>query len=81
MKPEFLPDHLEHHHQHLIFLQQKKLFLRKNYLDLKFYPYKKREIITPKLLWVRSIHTIYNPQMAIFVLGKISFNIVLIRIL
>jgi len=42
-----------------------------NYLDLKFYPYKKREIITPNLLWVRSMHTIYNPQMAIFVLDQI----------
>ena len=42
-----------------------------NYLDLDLYVYKKRTSIDPKILWVRSIHKIYNPQMAIQVLALI----------
>ena len=42
-----------------------------NYIDIKKYPFKYRERIKPKLLWVRSIHSIYNPVMAIYVLKKI----------
>ena len=36
-----------------------------NYIDLEFYPYLKRSAYGPKLLWVRSLHKIYNPEMAI----------------
>jgi len=42
-----------------------------NYIDLKKYSFKTRKKINPHLLWVRSIHNIYNPSMAIHVLGKI----------
>ena len=42
-----------------------------NYIDLKKYSFKTRKKIKPHLLWVRSIHNIYNPSMAIHVLCKI----------
>ena len=35
------------------------------------YPFKHRTEAKPKLLWVRSFHTLYNPQMAIQVLHKL----------
>ena len=38
------------------------------------YPFQKRQSISPKLLWVRSLHTIYNPQMAILVLKEVINN-------
>ena len=42
-----------------------------NYIDLEKYRFKTRKKIKPHLLWVRSIHNIYNPSMAIHVLDKI----------
>jgi len=42
-----------------------------NYIDLGRYKFKERSSIKPKLLWVRSIHSIYNPAMAISVLGAV----------
>ena len=42
-----------------------------NYIDLELYPYKKRTNIKPSILWVRAIHKIYNPEMAIKVLEKL----------
>jgi len=42
-----------------------------NYIDLKKYSFKIREKIRPRILWVRSIHEIYNPKMAIDILEKI----------
>ena len=42
-----------------------------NGIDLSFYTLKKRKIIEPNLLWVRSFHKIYNPEMAIYVLNKL----------
>ena len=55
------------------------IFLRNNYkiqhipnaIDLSIYPLKKRKKIKPHLLWVRSFHKIYNPQMAIYVLNEL----------
>lgn len=35
-----------------------------NNLDISLYPFKKRENPRPKLLWVRSFHHQYNPNMA-----------------
>ena len=32
-----------------------------NYIDLKMYSFKIRKQIKPQILWVRSIHNIYNP--------------------
>ena len=34
-----------------------------NYIDLKMYSFKIRKEIKPKILWVRSIHNIYNPEL------------------
>ena len=42
-----------------------------NYIDLSNYNFKLRENFRPKLLWVRSLHKIYNPTMAIDVLAEI----------
>lgn len=39
--------------------------LIENSIDLSLYPFKKRSVPIPKLLWVRAFHRIYNPQMAI----------------
>ena len=40
-------------------------------MDLELYPYKERTSINPKILWVRSIHKIYNPTMAVIVLHSV----------
>lgn len=42
-----------------------------NSINIKNYTLNKREINTPKLLWVRSFNDIYNPKMAIFVYNEI----------
>ena len=39
-----------------------------NSISIKNYKFKERSILSPNLLWVRSFHEIYNPQMAIEVL-------------
>lgn len=36
-----------------------------NTIEIHKYEFKKRKIIEPKLLWVRSLSTIYNPEMAL----------------
>lgn len=43
-----------------------------NTIELKNYPFKVREVIAPKLLWVRSFTTIYNPEMAIVVFQELK---------
>ena len=43
-----------------------------NYIDLKMYSFKIRKQIKPQILWVRSIHNIYNPLMAVHVLYGIK---------
>ena len=45
------------------------IFLIPNSIEIKKYKFKKRSICSPKLLWVRSFHKIYNPQLAIQVLS------------
>jgi len=42
-----------------------------NFVDLDNYPFKKKILLSPKLLWVRSLHKIYNPEMAIHVLHEL----------
>lgn len=42
-----------------------------NYLNIEKYPFKYRRKISPKLLWVRSFHDIYNPEMAVRVLNSL----------
>lgn len=43
-----------------------------NTIELIKYEFKKREVIEPKLLWVRSFSMIYNPEMAIQVLKELK---------
>ena len=43
-----------------------------NTLNIERYTFKKREVITPKLLYVRSFAEIYNPQMAIKTLYELK---------
>lgn len=43
-----------------------------NSLPLELYKYKKRTKITPRMLYVRAFHEIYNPTMAIEVLHKVK---------
>lgn len=43
-----------------------------NTIELQNYPFIKREVIVPKLLWVRSFSKIYNPIMAIKVLVELK---------
>ena len=49
-----------------------------NYIDIEDYRFEHRKKCTPKLLWVRSFHKVYNPEMAIYVtyeLNKIYPNV------
>lgn len=43
-----------------------------NTIDIENYPFLKRKSIEPKLLWVRSFSSIYNPKMAIQVLAELK---------
>ncbi len=42
-----------------------------NNIELNLYPFKKRKGFQPQLLYVRSFHKIYNPEMAIHVLQEL----------
>ena len=50
----------------------KNLKLIPNSIHLKDYPFKKREVFRPKLLWVRRFQRRYNPKMALKVLELLS---------
>lgn len=50
----------------------KNLIYVPNTIEIKNYPFKIRENVAPKLLWVRSFAKIYNPQMAINVFDAIK---------
>lgn len=43
-----------------------------NTIEIENYPFKNREIGTPKLLWVRSFAWLYNPKMAVDVLKELQ---------
>lgn len=43
-----------------------------NVIDLAGYPYRLRERLAPKLIWMRAFHEIYNPRMAVEVLGSVK---------
>lgn len=43
-----------------------------NVLEVPSYSYKQREFFQPKLLYVRALHQLYNPQMAVHVLGELK---------
>ncbi len=40
-----------------------------NFIDLPAYPYRHRQAVGPRLLWMRAFHPIYNPEMAVRVLA------------
>lgn len=42
-----------------------------NTLEIQNYAFKQREKLRPKLLWVRSLSSIYNPEMALLVLAEL----------
>lgn len=42
-----------------------------NNIEISNYEYKKREVLKPKLLYVRAFSKVYNPQMALYVLEKL----------
>ncbi len=42
-----------------------------NVLELGHYPYRERCALRPRLLWMRSFHPLYNPALALRVLGRV----------
>lgn len=42
-----------------------------NVIELDLYPFRERARLSPNLLWMRSFHPIYNPEMAIKVLAEL----------
>lgn len=56
----------KHNYPNLIFIS--------NTIELENYSFKNRETDTPKLLWVRSFASLYNPKMAIDVLKELKKN-------
>jgi len=42
-----------------------------NVIDLSAYPYRHRETVSPRLLWMRHFYSYYNPEMAVRVLAKL----------
>lgn len=42
-----------------------------NFIKIHNYPVKIRNRVQPKILWVRSFHSIYNPEMAIYMLAEL----------
>lgn len=45
-----------------------------NTIDIKKYKFRHRKDITPRLLWVRSFHKVYNPNLALDVLKYLKKN-------
>jgi glycosyltransferase involved in cell wall biosynthesis len=43
-----------------------------NVIDISKYPYRERHEVAPRLLWMRSFYSYYNPLMAIRVLGRVK---------
>ena len=46
-----------------------------NVIDLDEYPFRERSRIAPRLIWMRSFHSIYNPEMAIEVLTELRRSV------
>ena len=42
-----------------------------NLLDIEAYTYRQRDVIRPNLLWMRTFHPIYHPEMAVHALHKL----------
>jgi glycosyltransferase involved in cell wall biosynthesis len=43
-----------------------------NVIDLNQYPFRRREAVQPRLLWMRSFHDVYNPAMAVRALAALK---------
>lgn len=43
-----------------------------NVIDLPAYPYRLRRQLSPRLFWMRTFHPVYNPEMAVRVLGRVK---------
>ena len=43
-----------------------------NFIDIAQYPFRARETVRPRLLWVRSFHKVYNPILAVEVLAQLQ---------
>lgn len=43
-----------------------------NFIELENYPFKLREKINPRILWVRAFHKIYNPMLAVEAVSRIK---------
>jgi L-malate glycosyltransferase len=43
-----------------------------NAVDLPIYPYRHRRRLSPRLLWMRTFHPLYNPEMAVRVLARVK---------
>lgn len=46
-----------------------------NVIDLDLYPFRERSEIKPNLVWMRSFHSIYHPEMAIEVLAELRQSV------
>jgi len=57
--------------QKMLLARNWKCVVIPNAIAISQYPFKLRTAIEPKLLWVRSFHKVYNPQMAIQVLSAL----------
>ena len=42
-----------------------------NAIDLPAYPYRRRGAIEPRLFWMRTFHSVYNPELAVRVLARV----------
>lgn len=42
-----------------------------NIVDIGKYPFRERSKISPRLIWMRSFHPVYNPEMAVKVLARL----------
>lgn len=43
-----------------------------NFIELEKYPFKNIDILRPRLLWVRALHNIYNPKLAIRIVAELK---------
>ena len=56
------------------FLKRKefnKVFQHPNGIELQKFPYSREYVIPETILWVRGFHEIYNPQLAIMMMGEV----------
>ncbi len=46
-----------------------------NVVNLENYPFRERSEIEPRLVWMRSFHELYNPEMAVEVLAELRLSV------